>query len=98
MELANDITAFVTQSFAAAERAEAHSALCSARLHDGTEPNLRMLRCALVASHGNLSSLKRLVATLAIDWRDVIMAGEYERQGKESVRVRDLNGPLQSGA
>ena len=70
--------------------------LTGAKLHDGTEPDARMLRCVLVASRGDLAALARSVALLAIDCRDVIMGGEYELRGKETVRVRDLSRPLRS--
>ena len=53
-----------------------------------------MLRCALVGCRGSLQSLRSLVGMLAIDWRDVILCGEYELHGNETVQVRDLNQPL----
>jgi hypothetical protein len=35
---------------------------------------------------------------LKIDWRDVILAGEYVSRGGDFVRVRNLNEPLGSEA
>lgn len=56
------------------------------------------MRCALFASAGSLETLKHFVQLLRIDWRDVIVAGEYEQRGSELVRVRDLNEPLPARA
>ena len=94
MELPSDVIQFVEASFQPPQQAEALSLLVGAKLHDGSEPGERMLRCALVASSGNFDSLKRFVALLAIEYRDVILCGEYEKRGKETVRVRDLSEPL----
>ncbi|KZC22523.1 hypothetical protein RHOFW104T7_00270 [Rhodanobacter thiooxydans] len=75
---------------------EALSLLEAAKLHDGTTPDVRILRCALVASGGELLELARQIDQLKCDYRDVILAGEYEFRGKEAVRVRDLSEPLRS--
>jgi len=98
MQLPPDVTGFVETSFAASEHALALSALAAARLHDGTEPDARLLRCAVMGSRGRLDSLRTLVGMLAVDWRDVILCGEYELYGKQAVRVRDLNQPLPAKA
>ena len=94
MQLPPDLTSFVSTSFSLAQQTEALSLLEAAKLHDGTRPGARILRCALVASGGELVALARLVDQLAFDYRDVILAGEYELRGKETVRVRDLSEPL----
>jgi len=94
VQLPSDVTAFASRSFPAPEQGVALSALAAARLHDGTEPDARMLRCALVGSRGSLDTLRVLIGMLAVDWRDVIMCGEYELQGNDTVRVRDLSKPL----
>lgn len=94
MPLPGDVTEFVTASFPASEQEAALSVLAAARLHDGTEPDARLLRCALMGARGSLDSLRSLAGMLAVDWRDVIMCGEYELHGKEAVRVRDLSQPL----
>ena len=38
----------------------------------------------------------RYMSLLAIDWRDVVVAGEYELRDGVPVRVRDLTQPLRS--
>ncbi len=53
-----------------------------------------MLRCALAASDNSLKSLEYHVAGLVIDYRDVILAGEYYRKNGEFVQVRDLSKPF----
>ncbi|KFN48750.1 hypothetical protein [Arenimonas composti] len=95
MSLPADIERFLARSFPPDELEHAVQLLGHARIHDGTAPNARLLRCAAFASRGKLKNLERLASQLAVDWRDVIMAGEYELQGKETVRVRDLSMPLQ---
>ena len=94
MNLPPDVEGFVRQSFATSELSGALQLLEAAVLHDGSTPNHRMLRCAVIASGGSLGSLRRYVACLAADYRDVIVAGEYETRDDELVRVRDLSKPL----
>jgi hypothetical protein len=42
-----------------------------------------------------LAKLKHEVAELRVDFRDVIVAGEYAERGGELVRVRNLNQPIE---
>jgi hypothetical protein len=49
----------------------------------------------LVASQGSTAKLGRLVDLLAIDYRDVIVSGEYESKDGDLVQVRDLSLPFQ---
>lgn len=93
MELPIDVLAYIERSFPPEQQEQALSVLGQANIEDGTTPNPRLLRCAALASRGNLSQLQRLVSLLAVDWRDVIMAGEYELRDKIPVRVRDLSTP-----
>ena len=53
-----------------------------------------MLRCALAACDNTPESLDHYVAELAVDYRDVILAGEYGQEDGEYVRVRDLSKPF----
>ncbi len=89
-----DLTAFVARRFAATDRAQAVSLLETATIHDGTRPSDQLLRCAAVASRGDLAQLRDYVALLKLDWRDVIVAGEYARCEGRLERVRDLTLPL----
>ena len=95
MNLPEDVQIFLEQTFPAEERGEAVLVLDQARIEDGTVPSPRLLRCAAFASGGNLKRLRQLASLLAVDWRDVIMAGEYELRDKVTVRVRDLSQSLQ---
>ncbi|NOT86555.1 MAG: hypothetical protein HOP03_00060 [Lysobacter sp.] len=95
MELPSDVKTFIEGNFPLDQREEALSILSQARIEDGTVPNPRLVRCAAFASHGSLLQLKQLAALLAVDWRDVIVAGEYELHDEVLVRIRDLSLPLQ---
>ena len=90
----DDVTRFVVRKFAATDQAEAFALLNGATLHDGTQPGLRLLRCAAVASWGSIERLRMEVETLKVDFRDVIVEGEYVPVGMELVKVRDLNQPI----
>ncbi len=95
MSLPPDLEQYVRQCFAAPERLEALQLLNAAVLHDGKKPDHRMLRSAVVASDNTLGGLKERVTGLATDYRDVIVAGEYEMRDGELVRIRDLSKPIQ---
>ncbi|GHU04556.1 hypothetical protein FACS1894158_05110 [Betaproteobacteria bacterium] len=92
--LPDDISKFIEDNFASRERSEALALLANARLHNGLSADVRMLRCALVASKNSLVSLKLQIDGLAHDYRDVILAGEYVRKKGEWVQVRDLSKPF----
>jgi hypothetical protein len=94
MALPPDISEYISAKFTAEERGAAESLLARAMVADGTVPEFRLMRCALFASDGSLDRLEHFVQLLRIDWRDVIVAGEYEQRRSELVRVRDLNEPL----
>jgi len=92
MALLDDIASQVRQSFSGAYREAAIALLTNAHIEDGSPAGPRLLRCALVASKGSVGKLDYYVKLLAVDWRDVIVAGEYESLGGKLVRVRDLSG------
>jgi hypothetical protein len=94
VDLPEDIYRFVEHHFAAGDRPAATALLAGAKLHDASAPDARMLRCALVASGGQLAMLQQYVDMLKIDWRDVIMCGEYKAEGIFSVQIRDLSRPF----
>jgi len=95
MRLPDDVQRHVARCFAPEQQAEALRMLAEARIEDGSPATPRLLRCAAFASRGNLPELHRLVALLALDWRDVIVAGEYELQGTSLVPVRNFSQPLE---
>lgn len=94
MSLPTDVIFVIDQTFAVEQRQAALTLLQSARLNDGIEPPPRLLRCAAVASHGNLSLLNHYVGKMATDWRDVILAAEYETRNGRSVRIHNLSVPV----
>ena len=96
--LPEDLVNYIAQIFAPEQHAEALHLLGQACMEDGTAASPRLLRCAAFASRGHLAQLRRLVAMLALDWRDVVVAGEYEQQGAALVAVRDFEQPLPNRA
>jgi hypothetical protein len=89
-----DVEAYIARRFGAAER-EAASALCrSATIHDGSAASPRLIRCALVSSGGSLQRLRLEIEHLRVDYRDVIVSGEYVPEKGELIRVRNLNEPF----
>lgn len=96
MEISTDIERYVRRNFPAPEVTECLNVLARAVLHDGNVPDHRMLRCAVVACDKSLDSLKYYVECLAIDFRDVIVAGGYEQRKGEIVHVRDLSKPFEA--
>lgn len=66
----------------------------NAKIHDGTEAEPRLQRCALVASDKTLQGLRYQIESLAIDYRDVILLAEDVRKKGEWVQIRDLSNPL----
>ena len=94
MNLTEDMSYYIEHAFRAEDRAEAVRLVSNATIEDGSPASARLKRCALVGSDGSLSQLQRLTDLLRIDWRDVIMAGEYEYHRTGPVRLRDLNKPI----
>lgn len=92
--LPGDLVRYVERAFSAADRDEALQLLGGAIIEDGTAAGPRLLRCAALSARGDLGRLREQVAHLRIDWRDIIVEGEYVvREGKLE-RVRDLNDPI----
>ena len=91
-----DVVAWVRSHFAEDTVDAALAVLASASIHTGEFPSERLLRSAALGSRGSLEKLQYYVGLLAIDWRDVIVAGEYENVDRKLVRVRDLNKPIPS--
>ncbi len=94
MPLPEDLLDWIWSNFDESERQVAVSLLESAAIHDGTPAEARLLRCAALASRGDIEKLRRNVERLGIDYRDVIMAGEYELENKTLKQVRYLNLPI----
>jgi hypothetical protein len=91
----SDVEAFIARRFRPEDREAAARLLEGATIHDGSVAGARLIRCAAVASAGSLEKLRDWVELLKIDYRDVIMAGEYTPSLDNPVRIRDLNQVIQ---
>ncbi len=94
MELPEDVVNWVGKHFGEAEREEALSHVRAVVAPADQRAQPRLLRCVAVASQGDLNRLKSLIADLAVDWRDVLMAGEYAIRNGKPVQIRDLTKPI----
>jgi hypothetical protein len=94
MALPHDVKRFIAKSFEVVERSTATELCESATLHNGSPASPRLIRCALIASKGSLDQLRSDIAHLKIDYRDVIVAGEYVPRSGQLVRVRNLDEPF----
>jgi hypothetical protein len=93
MTVPDDVSRRVDECFAISDRPTAVTLLSDAVIHDGAAAGPRLQRCALAASKGSLERLKYYVELLKEDYRDVIVAGEYD--SIDDKPVRDLNLPFQ---
>lgn len=94
LKLPEDIVDYIHRNFAESEIPVVTHALENAKLHDGRDPDHRTLRCALVGSKNSVEGLQKLVSELAVDFRDVIVAGEYASKEGKLVQIRDLSLPF----
>lgn len=92
--LPEDLERWIDAHFPAAEVNIARELLASAIDHAGAAPGARLLRCAAVGSRGDVVQLRYLVGLLQIDYRDVIMFGEYDVIDGKLTHVRNLSEPL----
>jgi hypothetical protein len=98
LALTIDIESFIARSFKGSDREVALSLCRSATIEDGSPAGPRLIRCALIASGASLEKLRVEIEHLKIDWRDVILAGEYVSRDGEFIRVRNLNEPIREEA
>ena len=94
MKLPDDLQRWLGEHFSAADAETARELLENAVDHNDAAASPRLLRCAAIGSAGNLEQLRNFVELMKIDYRDVIVAGEYEVRGGEWIRLRDLNDPI----
>ena len=94
MSLPDDVVRWVSRHFSGGDVDAALATLGSAVDHTGEIVSPRLVRCAAVGSRGDLARLRLLVADLRIDWRDVIMGGEYEIRDGKPVQVHDFISPI----
>jgi hypothetical protein len=98
MEPPEDVVRYIERSFAEIDREEALAALRGAVIHDTTQSRARLVRCAVLSAKRDLGRLRRQLAHLNVDWRDVIVEGEYAVRDGKLVRVLDLDGPIPADA
>jgi hypothetical protein len=93
MALPEDLVRYVERSFAPGDREPALEVLGAAVVQVPELPE-RLLRCAAVSANRDLGRLRRQVAHLAVDYRDVIVEGEYVVRDGRLLRVRNLDQPI----
>lgn len=104
MELPEDVVKWVHAHFSDADKPLALGILRIASIHTGEAASPRLLRCAAISSQGSLRRLEEAIQHLKVDWRDVIMAAEYEPSGRTFAgsgkykRVFDFNKPIEQAA
>lgn len=89
-----DIKQFIRQNFDYADQEHAVIVLSGAKIETGDAASPRLMRCALIASSGSIDRLRDQVAQMKVDWRDVIVAGEYISHNGNLKHVRDLTTPF----
>jgi hypothetical protein len=94
MNTPQDVISWVENNFSRNENELALSMLETAVIEDGSPASPRLLRCAAVGSRGQIDHLAHLIKELRVDWRDVILCGEYEIDGDNWVRVHDYEQPI----
>jgi len=92
--LPDDLVRWVSAHFSAEDREAALACLKQAVTLSGEPASPRFLRCAALSSGGGLPRLRQQIAQLRIDWRNVIMAGEYSVKNNRVCRARDLGKPI----
>ena len=98
MKLPPDVERYIERRFAAADRPAVLELIGQAVDHEGKAAGPRLIRCALLASKGELAELRTWIEHLRLDYRDVILAAEYVHKGGEWLHCRDLNQPLPDDA
>lgn len=83
-----DIHAKIARDFK--RNAAAASEMIEAHLIDDPTGD-RVLRCVLFVASGNLSELEQCLKLAQLDYRDMIVAAEYDEHMKQ---VRDFNNPF----
>ena len=94
MSIPQDVITWVEHNFSHSETELALSMLDTAMIEDGSPASPRLLRCAAVGSRGKIDLLTHLIQELRVDWRDVIVSGEYEINGDNWLKVHDFEQPI----
>ena len=94
MPLPDDLRIWLERHFDKNSAGSAAALLDSAVDHLNQPAGPRLQRCAAFASGGNIGRLQQLVDLMRIDYRDVIVAGEYDTSTDDWRQVRDFNKPM----
>ncbi len=94
MEIPADVVGYIERSYSAIDRDDALALLRAAVLPDVRESAARLLRCAVISARRDVGRLRKQLAHLAVDYRDVVVEGEYVVRDGKLVRARDLNQPI----
>jgi hypothetical protein len=92
MTLALDIAARIERDFSPGDAQAVKELLIELQREDARTFGDRQLRCAVYLAHGNFSTLAYAITLGRSDYRDLIMAAEYEK-GTDR-RLRDFNNPF----
>ena len=84
-----DVVTRVERDYDEAERAAVILALGG--LSSATREHARVARCVLHVAAGDLQRFEQMIALAHTDFRDVIVAAEYDRDLR---RLRDLSQPF----
>jgi len=52
----------------------------------------------VLSAHRDVGRLRKQVAHLKVDWRDIIVEGEYVVRERKLIRVLDLGNPIPEDA
>ena len=89
MNLPNDINLRIKNDFSLTEDQKlVENILSSLKINERD----RVVRCILYIAKGNINSICEMERLAKIDYRDVIMSGEYEYPSGK--RLRDFNEPF----
>ncbi len=89
-----DIENYIARHYAGEMRETVRTFVANAVIEDGTLAVPRLRRCVLVGSGESLEKLQYLINLLRVDWRDVIMAGEYHLRNGKLTRLYNFAEPI----
>ncbi len=87
-----DILARIAADYPADRRDATTEALLA--LSEVTREPARVARCVLLVANGDPGKFKQMINLARTDYRDAIMAAEYDHTNR---RLRDLSGPFGEG-
>ena len=94
MTVPQDIVTWVEHNFSSSDASLALSMLKAAVIENDEPASPRLIRCAAVGSRGQIERLALFIKELRVDWRDVIMGGEYEMRDGKLVQVHNFERPI----